>query len=67
MLYMVGKIFLFGVRFDIVYNDSFSENVKMFGKPFFLHKSQKIYRRIKTKGEVSEKCSVSLSTDIFTT
>ena len=29
MLYMVGKVFLYGVRFDLVSNDSFSQNMNI--------------------------------------
>ena len=43
MLYMVGKIFLQGVRFDIVYNEWFNENMELLGKLNFCDKvKQKI-------------------------
>ena len=38
MLYMVGKIFLSGVSFDIVYNESVNEDMKKLEKLFFSHR-----------------------------
>ena len=35
MLYMVGKIFMYGVSFDIVYNEMFHENKKKLEKNIF--------------------------------
>ena len=37
VLYMVGKIFLYGVSFDRVYNESAHENMKENEKIFFPH------------------------------
>ena len=45
MLYIVEKIFLQGVRFDIVYNDMSSETMNIFQKTFFF--SQGLEKNIK--------------------
>ena len=51
MVYMIGKIFLQGVRFDIVYNESVHENMKDY---FYLTEFRtKISVFLKTKMEVS--------------
>ena len=47
MLYVVGKIFPLGVRFDIVYNNSANEN--MTNLYFFLQSSEKNYNIFKQK------------------
>ena len=55
MLYMVGKIFLYGVSFDIVYNKSVHENMEKLLKLFFFTQcSEKYINLFKTEMEVCE-------------
>ena len=41
MLYMVGKIFLYGLSFDIVYNESVHDNMNKLENRVFFHRVQK--------------------------
>ena len=47
MLYMIGKIILYGVSFDIVYNESVHENMKKIENTFFSRVQNKISNRDK--------------------
>ena len=51
MLYIVGKIFLYGLRFDIVYNETPHENMKNLENLFFSQCSENLF---KTEMEVHE-------------
>ena len=61
MLYMFGNIFLYGVRFDILYNEITHENMKKY-KFFSLTELKKIVFKAWT--EVHENSTVSSYTCI---
>ena len=53
MLYMVGPIFLYGVNFDIIYNEFVHENMKQYS-------SEKNVNLLKTVMDVCETALISI-------
>ena len=53
MLYMIGKIFLYGISFDIVYNELVHKNMNK-SDLFFLQSSETNMNLLKPEMEVRE-------------